>query len=164
MKIAITDANIFIDLHYLEKLDLFFKLDIEVHTTSEVLLELEVLQVESLLEKKALKMLHVQQLEDSDYNEEVVSDLPKGLSKTDQSVCVYCLKSKSMVLTGDALLRKTLIKNEVEVHGILWIFDQWVEQELLSPKEASKALNELIDYNTWLPNKECVDRIEKWLN
>jgi len=38
MTIAITDANIFIDLFELDLLSLFFKLDLTIYTTQEVLL------------------------------------------------------------------------------------------------------------------------------
>lgn len=35
-----------------------------------------------------------------------------------------------MVLTGDNLIRKWCIKNNLEVHGILWILEQFTEKEL----------------------------------
>jgi hypothetical protein len=40
MKIAITDANIFIDLMYIELLDELFDIELELHTTINVVDEL----------------------------------------------------------------------------------------------------------------------------
>ena len=40
MKVAITDACIFIELHHLLLTSVFFKLDIEIHTTVDVFNEL----------------------------------------------------------------------------------------------------------------------------
>ena len=36
MKVAVTDANIFIDLIFLDLIDHLFKLDVELYTTHEV--------------------------------------------------------------------------------------------------------------------------------
>ena len=40
MKLAVTDANIFIDLIQLGLLDLLFKVDLQIYTTHEVVQEL----------------------------------------------------------------------------------------------------------------------------
>lgn len=48
MNIAITDANIFIDLFELEILALLFDLDLSIHTTQEVFLECDEEQREQL--------------------------------------------------------------------------------------------------------------------
>ena len=40
LKVAVTDANIFIDLYDLSLKESFFNLELEIHTTSAVLFEL----------------------------------------------------------------------------------------------------------------------------
>jgi len=53
MKVAITDANIFIDIIYLDFLEHLFSIDIEIYTTNTVLCELNLNQ-KSLLSKYIL--------------------------------------------------------------------------------------------------------------
>ncbi len=48
IKIAVTDANIFIDLYNLGLTNLFFNLELEIHTTAAVLYELYATQQNAL--------------------------------------------------------------------------------------------------------------------
>lgn len=164
MRIAITDANIFIDLHYLEVLEHLFVLELEIHTTHEVIDELEDEQVEYLSDKaeQGLLTIHIMSPEELEELDEL--EVPKGLSNTDKSVYLYADKVESLVLTGDMTLRKTLKNNGKEVHGVVWIFDQWVDKEIIPRNEAANLLKSLVEYNSWLPMAECIQRIDQWQN
>lgn len=164
MTIAITDANIFIDLHYLDLLDSLFLIDLDIHTTHEVIDELDDDQVEYLTNKQREGKLSVYVLEASDYEDISNMELPNGLSPTDKSICHYAQKLDSIVITGDMKLRKTLDVRGKRVHGIVWLFDQWVEKEVLEPLIAADSLKNLVEFNTWLPMEECVQRIDYWSN
>jgi predicted nucleic acid-binding protein len=67
-----------------------------------------------------------------------------------------------MILTGDNRLRKEAQRQGFEVHGILWVFEQLVNIEVLSPLIASEKLRELMSINFWLPVGECDKLIEKF--
>ena len=52
--------------------------------------------------------------------------------------------------------------HKIEVHGILWVLDQFVNHEFLSPKGAIIQLNKLMMINSWLPVYEAEKLIKKW--
>lgn len=162
MRIAITDANIFIDLDYLGAQDKLFVLDLEIHTTQEVIDELDDHQAEYLLKYEADNLLVIHCMDQDEIQDSGNLKLPKGLSPTDRSVFLYAQKIEAMVLTADMALRKALKQANHEVHGIIWLFDTWVERKILGHHEAAELLERLVEFNTWLPMKECVDRITAW--
>lgn len=59
VKIAVTDANIFIDLYNLGLTQSFFSLEFEIHTTSAVLFELYAEQQEILQAYQSVGRLEV---------------------------------------------------------------------------------------------------------
>ena len=67
-----------------------------------------------------------------------------------------------MLMTGDGKLRSAAKADGIEVHGILYIFDQFVEHQLLTPAEAADKLEELKLLNQRLPKSELDKRIEHW--
>ena len=71
----------------------------------------------------------------------------------------------AILLTSDKELRKFSEKRSIEVHGHLWVFDQMVENNILTPNTASEKLDELsteINKRVYLPIKECESRKKKW--
>lgn len=49
------------------------------------------------------------------------------------------------LLTGDMPLRKAAIKEGVEVHGTIWVYDQLKAQGKVTEDEYENAINELIE-------------------
>lgn len=162
MKVAITDANIFIDLHCLEILDHLFLLDLEIHTTIEVIDELDDDQVESLMKREGTGELIVYSMNSDELGALRALALSNGLSQTDKALFYYSQKIKCLVLTGDRKLRQTIEQSGREVHGIIWLFDQWLEAGILIKSDAADKLRELILINPFLRIKECLDRIDAW--
>jgi predicted nucleic acid-binding protein len=65
-------------------------------------------------------------------------------------------------LTGDNLVRKWCVRNDLEVHGILWVLNEFVENELINTKTAILKLEYLMKINSWLPSKACKKMLENW--
>ncbi|SMC78227.1 hypothetical protein SAMN02746065_11022 [Desulfocicer vacuolatum DSM 3385] len=163
MIVLVNDANIFIDLLKIDLIDLFFKLPCEFHVTDLVLAEIHEANVAKLvvyiddgtLHKKTFtfeELMQIQSLE-SKY---------KALSVPDCS-CLFQAKILSgRLLTGDAPLRKYASKDKIPVHGILWIFDQLLEHNIITPHHAHDKLTDLINRNARLPKAECRKRLNKW--
>ncbi|MFA5269855.1 MAG: hypothetical protein WC379_17960 [Methanoregula sp.] len=86
----------------------------------------------------------------------------KNLSVYDISAFILARDQKIILLSGDDALRKFALLQGVEVHGILWIMDQLIAQDLLRKQEAARALQQIITHNSYLPKKECADRIARW--
>ena len=160
MKIAITDANIFIDLIYIELQHELFVADLEIHTTFDVYDELNANQQEILslyLDQKLLS-LHV-----NDIDRVPASILQnKRLSPSDKSVFGLALALDAFILTGDGVLWKASNIQKIEVHGILWLLDRFIAMNLLSENIAATCLQNLMKYNKRLPSKDCNERLVKW--
>jgi len=86
----------------------------------------------------------------------------KTLSIYDISAFILARDQKLILLTSDDALRKFAESNETEVHGILWILDALITNNILSKPEVSRALQQILAHNSYLPKKECEDRIARW--
>jgi hypothetical protein len=161
MRIAVTDASIFIDLYELGGLGWLKTLGFEVHTTDLVLNELSGVQL-------AVVELVVDVIQKITFEDMAIlqnPDLPKGLSTTDHSLIWYHerLGERVVILfSSDNLIRKWASKRSIEVHGIFWIFDQMVSASYLHHHEACTLLEKLMLVNAWLPQSECKNRLEAW--
>lgn len=140
MRVAITDANIFIDLCEIELINEFFQLELEIHTTQEVLDEVEGDCLSPYIDNIILKIFTAKEIEDLPELE-----VAKKLSLTDRTIIALSEEIEGIVLTGDGLLRKTLEERELEVHGIIWVFDQLLEQDCISHRLTSSQKNAFYD-------------------
>ncbi len=159
MKLAVTDANIFIDLFHIDLVQEFFQLEIELYTSLEVVDELDDDQQALLRSSKKLTILEVGEV---NFLEELGNSLSSGLSIADTSVFHHARELNSGILTGDNLLRKISEKLGFEVHGIIWLMDEIVKSSLVMNNQAVEKLEELMEYNKRLPTKDCEKMIRKW--
>lgn len=68
---------------------------------------------------------------------------------------------RSILLTGDGLLRKVAVKNRLTVHGVLWIIDRLKAENLCPDKRLLSALNLWrADPSVFIPDKEIDKRIQ----
>lgn len=164
IRIAVTDACIFIDLHDLGLVASFFNLEIEIHTTSAVYYELYPEQQQDLKAYQSVDRLIVHNLQEQDFIEIFSEAYPKSLSETDKSVLHIANKINACVLSSDKTLRNCAKNKGIEYHGMIWIFDKLVETSVLSKKEAAIKLKQLVVTNfIFRNNQPLVAEIEKRL-
>lgn len=164
IKIAVTDACIFIDLYDTGLLASFFKLQIEIHTTSSVFFELYPEQQQVLKAYQSVDRLFIHSLQERDFIEIYSEEYPKSLSETDKSVLHIANKINACVLSSDKTLRNCAKNKCIEYHGMIWIFDKLVETSVLTKKEAAIKLKQLVDTNfVFRNNQHLVAEIEKRL-
>jgi len=162
MRVAVQDANIIIDLIDCGIFELFFRLELEVVTTSLVLGEVsETSQKKRCQAVIRKKLLHVVEISTLDYLRLQSLKLP-GLSVPDRSALELAEAREACLLTGDGRLRKAAKSSDVEVRGILWVFDQLIGGGLLSKAEACTRLAELKERNQRLPKAEIEKRLKAW--
>jgi len=161
MKIAITDANIFIDLFYLELIDFLFEIDCEIYTTRHVLLELEDHHAAELEKKIVKEKLNLETLTERDKLAMIRLRTNRGLSESDLSVICVAERLNAIVLTGDDLVRKICHLHTIEIHGVLWCIDQFVIKKQINKAIACKQLKKLMTYNKRLPVEDCKEYIKK---
>jgi predicted nucleic acid-binding protein len=166
MRIAVTDACIFIDLIEMDLISVFFKLDLELHTTVEVMNELFLEQSQILEAYQQAGKLIVHNLNEEDFLKLDTLALPKGLSPEDKSV-IYIAKflKNGIVISSDNLVRKCAAHHNLKCHGLLWVIDRMVSQSVCSKSMVSASLKKLIALNkmyaTGKLRVEIEDRILK---
>ncbi len=163
MKIAITDANIFIDLFHLKQVQHLFSIGCEIITTDKVLLEIDPSQSETLYHFMQKGLLLVERITAEDHLRMLQLRTSRNLSESDLSVICIAEKYNAIVLSGDDMIRKTCTLNKIEIHGILWCLHQFTEFNLIDKTKACELLIQLMNYNKRLPVKNCKEYIEdKW--
>jgi len=166
MRIIVNDANILIDLVELQLLPQFFALKFEFFTTTLILEELldeQQAQLETYLTKEIL-IAEEMSATDLESIKTIEKSKPK-LSPQDCSAYHQAASKQGTLVTSDNVLRKFAMATNIDVHGHLWVFDQMVAQNTLTPITASQKLTELCDtINTQLklPKAECDQRHQVW--
>lgn len=160
MRIAISDANIFIDIIHIELHDALFAAALEIHTTISVYDELNDRQQKILAKYVEQQQLTVHSNEPGKIPVAILGN--KSLSGSDKSVLGLAIELNVFILTGDGLIRKISGTQKIEVHGILWLLDRFVAMKLISKKNALSRLKELMLYNKRLPIDDCKERISDW--
>ncbi|MFC0262995.1 PIN domain-containing protein [Fontibacter flavus] len=167
MRIAVTDVCIFIDLIELDLISDFFRLDLELHTTVEVMNELFTEQYQVLEAYQQVGKLIVHNLDAQDFLKIEALALPKGLSPEDKSVLYIASGLENgIVITSDNLVRKCTERLKLECHGLLWVIDQFVGQGICSKSSASGSLKRLMALNKMYAvgnlKMEIEERILNW--
>ena len=168
MKIAVTDACIFIDLHELMLSTDFFSLPFEIHSTVDVFNELyeeHKMLMQTFIDSGKLTM-HV--LSDQERQQIHTISFPLSLSEADKSTLFMAERLEATLLSSDKAVRRYAKNKSIPYHGMLWIFDQLVESKILPAEDALKKLNQLISGNLMYQNnaellEEAAKRMKKWL-
>ena len=169
MKLAVTDACIFIDLIELRLTSEFFKLPMEIHTTLDVYNKLYSEQKEILKAYDSVGKLTIHNLTSIDKAEIQEIQFAKSLSDTDKTVIYLAEKLEATVISSDKAVRNFAKSKVIEYHGMLWIFDQVVEMQLLDTSIAIKKIEELFLKNIIYSNNselqvEKDKRVNIWLS
>jgi predicted nucleic acid-binding protein len=162
MNVYVTDANIFIDLLYAGLLNLMPRLGFSIVTTQLVADELNAEQqvhLQSLIDENAIEIREISLLEITDL------PLPKGLSLPDRSVLCLAVRENGVLISGDGLVRRTAGNLGIDVRGLLWLFDEFMSLNLVSPLEAAEKLEFLVvEKGSRQPDLEYNARLERWRN
>jgi hypothetical protein len=157
-RVAITDANIFIDLLSLDISEEFFQLPLSICTTIEVMLELDPDQqsvLQQFVSSGALFIEHEASIDDS-------LQFNSGFSPADRTLLSWAVSQNHLLLSGERMMRSWCKDRRIDYHGILWVFDQLLERNLIDNIRAIILLELLITKNQRLPIKECQIRIKQW--
>jgi predicted nucleic acid-binding protein len=162
MRIVVTDACIFIDIVDLQLSTVFFGLELEIHTTLDVFNELYENQQQILQAYHQSKKLTIHVLSSNEQSELLEEGFPASLSPEDRSVIYIARKLNAIVLSSDKPVRNHAKKLAIDYHGMIWVFDQLVEQGLLTKQEAIAKLKQLVFSNMiYKGNADMVKELEK---
>ena len=127
MKILVNDTNIFIDLHSVGLLEEMCRLPYEIHTVDFVVAEIADADQRRIFDELVARGEISVDGFTADEVIEIVeehSSVSGNLSIPDCSVCYFARKHNVPLLTGDRRLRRYAEEQSIEVHGILFIFDE----------------------------------------
>lgn len=167
MRVAVTDACIFIDLIELDLISVFFQLDVEMHTSVSVMDELYQDQKQILEAYQDVGKLKVHNLQEVDFLEMGKTSFPRGLSIQDRTV-IYLAKKLggAMVISSDKLVRDFAGTQGLPFHGIFWILDQVMDGSLLSKSKVLSVLTQMPKKNSLYQGvfmkREIERRIDLW--
>jgi len=162
MRLAVTDACIFIDLIVLDLVEPFFGMPVEIHTTFDVFDELYPEQQQQLSVYKLAGQLTIHNLiqEDKEKIQEIV--FPRALSYNDKTVIYLADKLNALLLSSDKAVRNYSKANTIEYHGMLWIFDKLLESSQITYQLAIQKIKELTAENiVYQNNMELTSEIGK---
>ncbi len=165
MKILVNDTNIFIDLHSVGLLEEMCRLPYEIHTVDFVVAEIADADQRRIFDGLVARGEISVDGFTADEVIEIVeehSSVSGNLSIPDCSVCYFARKHNVPMLTGDRRLRRYAEEQSIEVHGILFIFDELVRHDIISTSMAADRLEELFAINARLPKAEIRERINRW--
>lgn len=165
MKILVNDTNIFIDLHSVGLLEEMCRLPYEIHTVDFVVAEITDADQRRIFDGLVARGEISVDGFTADEVIEIVeehSSVSGNLSIPDCSVCYFARKHKVPMLTGDRRLRRYAEEQSIEVHGILFIFDELVRHDIISTSMAADRLEVLFAINARLPKAEIRERINRW--
>lgn len=161
--IAIQDANILIDLYKIGLLENCMRLNYRFCTTDIIFAELYDEQCAFLQTCIAKGQFYLIAITEDELTEiKNLSAKNTQLSEQDFSAYYYAEKQQAILLTGDQRLKKLALANAIEVHGILWVFDEMVACSCLSKENAIHSLQLLITKNKRIPVTECEVLLQKW--
>ena len=147
MKLAVTDACIFIDLIELQLTSEFFCLPIEIHTSLDVFNELYSEQKEILKAYHSVGRLSIHNLSSQERNQMQEEKLPRSLSDTDKTVLFLAEKLNATVISSDKAVRNYAKSKAIITHRMLWIFDQLIEFNFINPTDCIVKINNLFSIN-----------------
>lgn len=165
MKILVNDTNIFIDLHSVGLLEEMCRLPYEIHTVDFVVAEIADADQRRIFDELVDRgEIYVDGFTADEVIEivEEHSSVSGNLSIPDCSVCYFARKHNVPMLTGDRRLRRYAEEQSIEVHGILFIFDELVRHDIISTSMAADRLEELFAINARLPKAAIRERINRW--
>lgn len=66
------------------------------------------------------------------------------------------------LVTGDRRLNDLAKARRLPVHGVLWLLDEMVLQQVLTNTQAAEALLKMLAQGARLPQVECQNRLDRW--
>ena len=159
-RLYISDTNIWIDFRNAGLLDPLFLLPVTFASTDFVLDELPAMEVDGLLARGLVvetlpgeAMVRLFELRIRHHNS----------SLADVSSYLVAKDGGHPLITGDGQLRRQAQRDGLEVRGALWLLDQLVDHDIVSPAHAAAALQVMLDAGARLPRTECERRMADWM-
>lgn len=159
--IIIKDSCTIIDHCELGLLDVFFRMDLTVYSTPNVIAEITDPEQAGMIEKYIQSgHLRIDGNGDVIAINQLVIEYP-ALSAADSSVLELAIRIRATILTSDGSLRKASQANDVTVRGIIWVIEEMYIKGFIDKDTALLKLEQYPAINSRAPKKEILALIEK---
>ncbi len=159
MLLLISDANILIDIEDGHLTPVVFHLPYTI-AIPDILFELELREQHSHLIEMGLQVKTLSS-ESVKKTESLIAQYP-GPSMMDHSALALAIQEQCPLLTGDKDLRMAAKKENVEVHGTIWIVEQLLNQKLIQPQKAKGSFDIMKAKGSRLPWIDADKLINKY--
>ena len=161
-EIVIKDACILFDLLDLDLMADFYRMNLSVFTTPEVIGEItdekQLSDITIYIDSGKLVID-----ESGDYDAILgISSENLGLSFADSSVLEFASKKACTILSTDGGLRKEAAKRNLTVRGVLWIIEELHTKKIITSEKALQKLKMYPEINKRTPRKEIEELIKKF--
>lgn len=158
--ILVKDACILIDLMQLDIFEMFAQTDYVILTTDAVVREITNPEQSTLL-NQVLESGQIIREKDGSLAEVLVLQRKyRGISYQDATALELSKRKGGMLISADGLLRKAGVKEQVTVHGTLWVILELVKLKVLDNVSAVAKVKLLMKINAWISNSLCLKTIK----
>ena len=158
-QVYISDTNIWIDLRHAGLLDALFDLPLTLCCTDFVLSELQDFDHARMLERGLVVETLDEQATAALFP---LMQAHNNSSLADVSCYQLAKQTGRPLLTGDGRLRKQAMADGLQVHGVLWLLDQMVANQIIERKNAAKGLQSMMNSGARLPEADSQKRLAIW--
>jgi len=160
-QIVIKDACVLFDLIDLNLMDEFYELNFSVYTSPAVIFEItNEYQLQIINRHIQEQNIIIDYLGNDEFTFSIFYET-SGLSITDCSVIELAIRRKGIILTSDKSLRIESKKRNINVHGVLWIIEELVNELIISVDNGLEKLEKYYDINPRIPKKEFDELVNK---
>jgi rRNA-processing protein FCF1 len=159
MLLLISDANILIDIEDGHLTPAIFRLPYEI-AVPDILFELELREKHGHLLEAGLKVKSLNS-ESAKKTESLIAQYPRP-SIMDHSALALAIQEQCPLLTGDKDLRIAAKKENVEVHGTIWIVEQLLNQKLIQLPIAKASFDTMKVKGRRLPWADADKLLDRW--
>jgi predicted nucleic acid-binding protein len=159
VRLLISDANILIDFDVGDLLPKLFQLEATL-AVPDVLFEEELKAQHPELPSMGLEILRLR--ESAILRAVRLAQIYRRAGRNDLLALVLAEQEHCPLLTGDQFLRAAAEREDVEVHGSLWVADRMHREKLVDADRLSLAFEQMRDRGRRLPWAEVRRHIRRW--
>jgi rRNA-processing protein FCF1 len=162
-EVIIKDACVFFDLIDLELLDCFYKLELTVITTPEVIAEItDDSQLNKIRPYIDNGNLQIDSFGEFDIIRNILDNNPR-LSLPDAAVLEAASRKDAAILSSDKSLRNEANRRGIMVKGLLWVLEELHNQKVIELSVLLEKLRLYSQVNQRAPKSEIENLIIKYL-
>ena len=162
MKVVVEDVNVLLDLVNGEILGHWLGIGFEHISTHLVWREVaDTAHFNSIQSFVDSGLIQLRDIAPHEWGDLAAYSREHGASMAEASVWFIAKSERAVLLTGNSR-HPGLRQSEIEIRGVLWVFDQLIEQRRVSTSNAAFALEKMLKNGALMPRQECQTRIAAW--